>query len=152
MQGSDAGGAPLVHANGDVLQEKTGVPVKRFCVLVVDDDPNIRRMIMASLRREGYDFLEASNGREGLNLMRSNRPDVVVLDLMMPFVSGWEVLQERNGDPELKSIPVIVVSANRDPEVATAVDQGICAFLPKPFDIGALNALVRNCLVPIRTD
>ena len=152
MQVTDASGAPVVHADGDVLQDETGVPVKRFCVLVVDDDPNIRRMIMASLRREGYDFLEASNGREGLTLMRSNKPDVVVLDLMMPFVSGWEVLQERNGDPELKSIPVIVVSANRDPEVATAVDQGICAFLPKPFDIGALNALVRNCLVPIPTD
>ncbi|MBV9901869.1 MAG: response regulator, partial [Alphaproteobacteria bacterium] len=112
----------------------------------VDDDPNIRRMIIASLRREGYAFNEAPNGREALDLMRSEHPDVVVLDLMMPVLSGWDVLEERDKDPRLKEIPVIIVSANRDPEVATAVDKGICAFLPKPFDIGVLNALVRSCL------
>jgi DNA-binding response OmpR family regulator len=104
-------------------------------------------MIIAALRREGYEFLEAPNGREALDLMRSGHPDVVVLDLMMPILSGWDVLQERAGDDVLKNIPVIIVSANRDPEVATAVDQGVCAFLPKPFDIGALSALVRACLV-----
>lgn len=115
-------------------------------VLVVDDDPSIRRMIVAALRRDGYSFLEAPNGKEALDLMRAERPDVVVLDLMMPIVSGWEVLRQRVEDEELKRIPVIIVSANRDPEVATAVDQGICAFLPKPFDIGALSALVRSCI------
>lgn len=116
-------------------------------MLVVDDDPSIRKMIMAALRRDGYEFLEASNGRDALQLMRDAPPDVVVLDLMMPILSGWEVLQERQQDELLRTIPVIIVSANRDPEVATAVDKGICAFLPKPFDIGALSALVRNCLV-----
>jgi CheY-like chemotaxis protein len=120
---------------------------KQFRVLVVDDDPSIRKMIMAALRRDGYEFLEASNGRDALQLMRDAPPDVVVLDLMMPILSGWEVLQERQQDELLRTIPVIIVSANRDPEVATAVDKGICAFLPKPFDIGALSALVRNCLV-----
>lgn len=116
-------------------------------VLVVDDDPNIRRMIVAALKRDGYTFLEAPNGRDALDLMRAEHPDVVVLDLMMPVLSGWDVLRERMGDPELRSIPVIIVSANRDPEVAHAVSQGICAFLPKPFDIGALSALVRSCMV-----
>jgi CheY-like chemotaxis protein len=70
-----------------------------------------------------------------------------VLDLMMPVLSGWEVLKERARDPELQQIPVILVSAARGPEVAEAVDKGICAFLPKPFDIGALTSLVRNCIV-----
>ena len=121
---------------------------RNFTVLVVDDDPNIRRMIVAALRRDGYDFLEAQNGREGLDVMRAEHPDVVVLDLMMPIVSGWDVLRERADDPDLQSIPVIIISANRDPEVATAVAQGICAFLPKPFDIGALSALVRSCMPP----
>ncbi|HET7433735.1 MAG TPA: response regulator, partial [Thermoanaerobaculia bacterium] len=68
------------------------------------------------------------------------------LDLMMPILSGWDVLRERQDDAALQRIPVIIVSANRDPEVATAVDKGICAFLPKPFDIGALSALVRSCI------
>jgi CheY-like chemotaxis protein len=115
-------------------------------VLVVDDDANIRRMIIAALRRDGYTFLEAPNGRDALDLMRSEHPDVVVLDLMMPILSGWDVLRERMDDEQLRSIPVIIVSANKDPEVATVVDQGICAFLPKPFDIGALSALVRSCI------
>ena len=131
-----------------VLTEVNGTIARAFRLLVVDDDPNIRRMIVAALRREGYEFLEAPNGRDALDLMRERHPDVVVLDLMMPVLSGWDVLQERERDPELRQIPVIVVSANRDPSLAMAVDKGICAFLPKPFDIGALSALVRSCLVP----
>jgi len=121
---------------------------KAVRVLVVDDDPSIRRMIMAALRREGYTFNEAANGKEALESMRRDRPDVVILDLMMPMVSGWDVLRERSSDPELLSIPVIVVSANRSAELASAMDKGICAFLPKPFDIVALTALVRNCMAP----
>src|SRR6266542_14137 len=128
-----------------VVQPGTSVTGERSSVLVVDDDPNIRKMIIAALRREGYEFSEAPNGKEALEIMRARRPDVVVLDLMMPIVSGWEVLQERENDPELRQIPVIIVSATRAPEIATAVDKGICAFLPKPFDIAALSALVRSC-------
>lgn len=103
-------------------------------------------MIVAALRRDGYTFLEAPNGRDALDLMREQQPDVVVLDLMMPILSGWDVLRERQQDADLSRIPVIVVSANRDPDVAVAVNAGICAFLPKPFDIGALSALVRSCM------
>ena len=119
---------------------------KSFRVLIVDDDANIRRMMIAALRREGYVFFEAANGSEALEIMRREHPAVVVLDLMMPMVSGWDVLKERAGDPTLLAIPIIIVSANRGPELATAMDKGICAFLPKPFDIGALSALVRSCL------
>jgi CheY-like chemotaxis protein len=122
--------------------------VRNFSVLVVDDDPNIRRMIVAALRRDGYSFYEAPNGRDALDLMREQHPDVVVLDLMMPVLSGWDVLKERQHDADLSRIPVIVVSANRDPDVAVAVNAGICAFLPKPFDIGALSALVKSCMPP----
>jgi CheY-like chemotaxis protein len=126
------------------------LPDRSFSVLVVDDDPSIRKMMIAALKRDGplYTFAEAGNGRDALELMRDQLPDVVVLDLMMPLVSGWDVLRERAGDAELRKIPVIVVSANRDPEVAVAVQSGICAFLPKPFDIGALSALVRSCITP----
>jgi CheY-like chemotaxis protein len=119
---------------------------RSFRVLIVDDDPNIRRMMIAALKREKYFFFEAANGAEALDIMRRERPNVVVLDLMMPILSGWDVLKERSNDPDLLSIPIIIVSANRGPELATAIDKGICAFLPKPFDIGALSALVRSCL------
>ena len=80
--------------------------------------------------------------------MKSERPDIVILDLMMPMVSGWDVLHQRSTDPDLLSIPVIVVSANRSAELASAMDKGICAFLPKPFDISALSSLVRSCIPP----
>ena len=119
-------------------------------VLVVDDDSSIRRLIVAALKREGYFFLEAANGEEALEIMRREHPDAVILDLMMPVLSGWDVLKERSRDPELLKIPVIVASANRSPELADALDQGICAFLPKPFDIGALAALVRGCVITSR--
>src|SRR5947207_9905041 len=97
---------------------------KPLRVLVVDDDPSIRRMIMAALRRDGYTFSEAANGKEALEIMRQEHPSVVVLDLMMPIVSGWDVLRERASEPALQSIPVIIVSANRGPELATAMDKG----------------------------
>jgi len=115
-------------------------------VLVVDDDSNIRKLVVAALRRDGYAFMEAGNGRDALDVMRAEHPDVVVLDLMMPVLSGWDVLAERQQDSELLRIPVILISASRDPEIASAVDKGVCAFLPKPFDIGALSALVRSCV------
>jgi CheY-like chemotaxis protein len=138
-----------VQANHCVVLSGKDVPAKRpYCVLVVDDDPSIRRMIVASLRRDGYVFHEAPNGKEALDLMRREHPNVVVLDLMMPVLSGWDVLQARELDPDLKEIPIIIISANRAPDVANAVAMGICAFLPKPFDIGALSALVRSCLSP----
>jgi DNA-binding response OmpR family regulator len=129
-----------------VVQESIHSSARATTVLVVDDDPSIRKLIMATLKRDGYEFIEASNGREALERMRADRPNVVVLDLMMPVVSGWDVLQERTHDPELTKIPVIIISANREPDLVKVMDQGICAFLPKPFDISALTALVRSCV------
>lgn len=116
------------------------------CVLVVDDDPGIRKLIVAFLRRRGYAPIEARNGREALAEMRQGDASIVLLDLMMPEVSGWEVLEERAKDPALRSIPVVVVSANFGPEAARALDKGICALLPKPFDLDALAAVVKTCL------
>jgi len=129
-----------------VVQQESQAEGKTVRVLVVDDDPAIRRLVIATLKRDGYTFDEAGNGREALQHMRAHHPDCVVLDLMMPISSGWDVLQERGHDPELTKIPVIVVSANREPELLKALDKGICAFLPKPFDITALSALVRACV------
>ena len=123
-----------------------GLVQETVSVLVVDDDPSIRRMIIAALKRDGYSFIEATNGREALDAMREHHPAAVVLDLMMPILSGWDVLRERSSDPELLNIPVIIISASRSGEISDAMGQGICAFLPKPFDISALASLVRNCV------
>jgi CheY-like chemotaxis protein len=116
------------------------------CIVVADDDPNIRRLIMFALERLGYRVHEARNGREALLEMRSGNAELIVLDLMLPEVSGWDVLDARAQDPELQKIPVIVISANRGDQLARIVAQDICALLPKPFDLEALQAMVANCL------
>ena len=115
-------------------------------ILVVDDDDSIRRLIHRTLARRGYEVHEARNGREALDEMRSGRNDLVVLDLMMPEVSGWDVLNARAADDGLRRIPVIVASAHRGPEAASVLSAGICALLPKPFDLETLCALVASCL------
>ena len=119
-------------------------------VLVVDDDPNIRKLIIASLKRDHYELSEAVNGRPALDIMRRGETDCVILDLMMPEVSGWDVLEERAHDAKMSDIPVVVISANREPEVAKAIAHGISAFLPKPFDLNSLHALVRSCIASKR--
>lgn len=120
------------------------------CILIAEDDANIRRLIALSLRREGYHLVEASNGRDALDLMRRGEAEVVVLDLMMPGLSGWDVLAERARDRQLQKIPVIVMSANAGERVAEVMNQDICAFLPKPFAIETLCSLVRSCLDEVR--
>jgi CheY-like chemotaxis protein len=79
--------------------------------------------------------------------MRAGQADLVVLDLMMPKVTGWQVLAERAAEPRLRKIPVIVMSAEGADAVTKIPDDGISSLLPKPFSIDALQALVRSCLV-----
>ncbi|MDQ3279967.1 MAG: response regulator [Acidobacteriota bacterium] len=122
------------------------VPREQPCILVVDDDPGIRRLIVSTLRRDGYTLTEAQNGQEALDAMRQGNEDLVLLDLMMPHVSGWDVLRIRKTAPELRRIPVIVITAAGGPEMAEVVAGGVFAVLPKPFDLPALHAIVKSCL------
>ena len=87
-------------------------------VLIADDDPSIRRMLAVSLRKDGYQTADACDGGEALEAMRAGQADLVLLDLMMPRVTGWEVLTERAAAPELRKIPVIVITAERGDDVA----------------------------------
>ena len=82
----------------------------RPSVLVCDDEPNLRELIRVSLG-ERYDFVEAADGEQALALARSLRPHLVILDLMMPRLNGLDVLSKLKADPELASMPVLVVTA-----------------------------------------
>jgi CheY-like chemotaxis protein len=122
------------------------LPRKR-CILVVDDDPGIRLLLVTLLRRRGFRLLEARDGNEALEAMRGGRADLVLMDLMMPDVSGWDVLRERAADPSLRRIPMIVVTAANSREVtADLANQGVYAVLGKPFDLDALLMAVTTCL------
>jgi CheY-like chemotaxis protein len=120
---------------------------QKHCVLVVDDDPGIRRLLATVLRRRGFQLLEACNGREALTAMRGGKADVVVMDLMMPEVSGWDVLRERAVEPALMAIPMIVVTASSSPQLTDLLlDRQVYAVVAKPFDLDVLVAAVTACL------
>ena len=80
-------------------------------VLCVEDEPEMIELIKLILERKGFEVLGAVGGRQGLNTIRQEMPDLVLLDLMMPDVDGWEVYRQMKADDELKDIPVIVVTA-----------------------------------------
>jgi len=106
-------------------------------VLVVEDDRDIRACVAEVLSAEGFRVLEAQNGRDGLTLLESERPAVVVLDLMMPVMSGWEFRLEQKCRPEVAGIPVIVMTA-----YSSTVDAD--RFLSKPFDVDELVEAVHQ--------
>jgi len=80
-------------------------------VLCIEDDPEMIDLIKLILERKGFEVLEAVGGEEGLEVSRREMPDLILLDLMMPEVDGWEVFRQMRADEQLKDIPVIVVTA-----------------------------------------
>jgi excisionase family DNA binding protein len=103
-------------------------------VLIVDDDPGLRRYVRVSLENEGYAVREAGSAEEGLAALEEEPPDLILLDVMMPKVDGWEMLrlvQERHG---VGTIPVIMFSGRVDEGAAEAASRGAQAFVGKPFD------------------
>jgi CheY-like chemotaxis protein len=99
-------------------------------VLVVDDDNGIREAICAILSDEGYPVVTAANGREALEWVQERTPSVILLDLMMPVMTGWEFFEHVRGDPRLGAIPICVLSAYAERAPAEAV-----AVLRKPPQI-----------------
>jgi DNA-binding response OmpR family regulator len=114
-------------------------------LLVVDDDAGIRQLLVAFFRRYGFQLREAANGREALEAMHAGNVDLVIMDLMMPEVSGWDVLRERERDPSLQRIPMLVISALSE-ATEDIVGKQVAAVLTKPFDLSALLAAVRTSL------
>ena len=107
----------------------------RRTVLVVEDDAPLRRMISLFLRAAGYRVCAAEDGPTGLALARDERPDLVLLDLMMPGLDGWEVLRRIKGDALTAAIPVLVLTASADlPFTEQALLLGATSFLTKPID------------------
>jgi DNA-binding response OmpR family regulator len=84
---------------------------KKKVVICIEDEPEMIDLVQLILGRKGFDLVGAVGGREGLETVRRLKPDLVLLDLMMPDMDGWEVYQQMKADEELKSIPVIVVTA-----------------------------------------
>jgi two-component system alkaline phosphatase synthesis response regulator PhoP len=103
-------------------------------IMVVDDEPYIARVIKFKLEQEGYIVISANDGITGLNKIREEKPDLVLLDVMMPGMTGYEVCQKIKGDAELAGIPVVILTAKgqeRDREQGFSM--GASDYITKPF-------------------
>ncbi len=121
------------------------VPVTR--VLVIDDEAPIRLLCRVNLEAEGMEVLEAADGPSGLAKARAERPDLVLLDVMMPGLDGWGVAEQLLDDDETASIPIIFLTARAEfRDRARGLDIGGVDYITKPFNPVELAPLVRNLL------
>jgi len=110
-------------------------------ILVVEDDACVLEAITEFIETAGYPVSSARNGKEAFERARSERPSLILLDLSMPVMDGWEFLRRRGAEPSLAEVPVIVVSA-----IVSAPPEGADGFLSKPIEIGRLLAMLdRYC-------
>ncbi len=104
-------------------------------MLVVDDDRVIQQLLEVNLELEGYEVAKASDGEEALRVVRQFKPDIMLLDVMMPKFDGREVCRRIKGDPATAHIPIIFLSARaQDMDVNSGLELGASAYLTKPFD------------------
>jgi DNA-binding response OmpR family regulator len=116
-------------------------------ILIVDDHPHILRLLQRELATEQHAVATAATGEEALHKARSEAPDVMVLDVMMPGMSGLEVLRALKSDPATRAIVVILLSALNEPgEMTYGLQLGADWFLNKPFAPGDISTLVRRFL------
>jgi DNA-binding response OmpR family regulator len=124
--------------------------VSRKTVLVVDDDRPMRALCRASLEEAGFRVLEAAGGEEALESVRAERPDLILLDIMMPGISGWEVTSALLADRSTDQIPIIFISARRGlADRVRALELGAHDYVTKPFDPAALANTVAKTLAEI---
>jgi excisionase family DNA binding protein len=160
---SDTGQVPAIRTPGghrryrqrdlDVFLDRsrpgtTGIGGPGPHVLIVDDDPRLREYVRVNLEMEGYDVREAASAAEGLEALEEQPPDLILLDVMMPQVDGWEMLrrvQERHG---VGSIPVIMFSGKVEEQADEAASRGVQSFLGKPFNPQQLIDSTKQ-LVPV---
>ena len=114
-------------------------------ILAVDDERHIVRLVEVNLARAGYNVVTAFDGREALQKVESEKPDLVVLDVMMPFMDGFEVLRNLKANPETAEIPVIMLTAKaQDADVFRGWQSGVDCYLTKPFNPMELLTFVKR--------
>lgn len=114
-------------------------------ILVCDDERHIVRLIQVNLERNGYQVVTAFDGKEGLEKVKSEKPDLCVLDVMMPYMDGFEVLKNIRRDPETENLPVIMLTAKaQDKDVFEGYHYGADMYLTKPFNPMELVSFVKR--------
>jgi len=131
----------LVWGRGDEGEMSNGR------ILVVEDQPDVQLTMRLSLEMEGYEVALASTADEAVTALEGSTPDLVLLDITLPRVSGWELLERLRADQRFATLPIVVVSALPGEGIARrAADLGANGFLAKPFDVVELGAAVQRAL------
>lgn len=121
--------------------------LERKKILAVDDDKFIVMVIRVNLEFEGYEVVEAYDGVQALEMIESEKPDLVVLDIMMPEMNGWDVLSRIRENPETEDLPVIMLTAlAQDRDIEEATLRGADVYLTKPFEPEELILTVKRML------
>ena len=116
-------------------------------ILVADDDPDILSIVSMSLETQGYTVHKATNGREAVDLARQHHPDLILMDMMMPVVSGYEAVGELKADAGTRDIVIVGLSAKAmATDMERATDVGIDGYITKPFRIAQVLSVVESYL------
>ncbi|GAB4381591.1 MAG: hypothetical protein Kow00121_40490 [Elainellaceae cyanobacterium] len=120
-------------------------------ILVIDDSRVIRNMVRDMLPKGNFQVLEAKDGVEGLDCIRQERPNLIMLDFLLPRMSGWEVFQQIQGQPELQTIPLVLMSGRRE-EVAEKISEPFeyFEFIEKPFEQKELIEAIKSAMAKAR--
>ncbi len=118
-----------------------------YKILVVDDEPPIVRLMEFILARQGHEMLVAVNGQEALDKVRTHQPDLVLLDIMMPRIDGYEVARTLRADPATADLPIIMLSAKaQEEDIQKGMDVGVNEYITKPFSPDQLVSVVGDYL------
>lgn len=119
----------------------------RAVILIVEDDPDIRELLVYTLGKEGYQTMEAASGEAGLQHVKENPLDLIILDIMLPGIDGLEVLRRLKHDQRLRPIPVLIASARgEETDIVAGLELGADDYVTKPFSPRVLVARVRTAL------
>jgi two-component system alkaline phosphatase synthesis response regulator PhoP/two-component system response regulator VicR len=116
-------------------------------ILAVDDQPQIVRLIQVNLQKAGFQVITAFDGEEGLQKVREEKPDLIILDVIMPKRDGFQVLRAIKSNPETRHLPVIMLTVKaQDADIFEGLKEGAELYLPKPFHPTELVSLVQRVL------
>lgn len=123
--------------------------MEKYKILVVDDEPDVVEFLERTLKTEGFDVITAYDGISALDLVSAEKPDLVLLDIMMPMMSGYEVCQQIKSNPQTQSIPVICITSAHSHEArAHSFQVGAVDVITKPFYPSELIARIKRFLIP----
>lgn len=119
-------------------------------ILIIEDEANIRKLISVNLAARGYEVIEATDARQGLAILQNTLPSMVLLDIKLPDMSGWDVLKTMSEDPAYPQVPVIVITASlgsTNPDFPLHKNENLRKVLKKPVSIQELTREIKQVLV-----